>query len=68
MMLITHIYSAIIGYGLSLGYSIKLITTMHVCFPIATSVFFLTRTKSANDSKKQDYSFHGIEFRKLNYK
>ena len=68
MILIAHIYSSIIRYGLSLGYFIKLITTLHVCFPIAASVFFLTRTNSANDNKKQDYSFHGIEFRKLNYK
>ena len=29
---------------------------------------FLTRANSANDTKKQDYFFHGIEFRKLNYK
>lgn len=68
MILITHIYSSIVRYGLGLGYSIKLTTALRVCFPIATSVFFLTRTNSANDNKKQDYSFHSIEFRKLNYK
>lgn len=38
------------------------------CWVFAGIAIFLTRTNSANDNKKQDYFFHGIDFRKLNYK
>jgi len=53
--LIAHINIAIIGYGLSSGYSFKLITALSVCFTISALIFFSARSKRQN--KKECYNF-----------
>jgi len=61
--LVAHINIPIVGYGLSLGYSIKLITALFVCLAITACKFFFARlSKQANGDRCNQYLFHSNKF------